>query len=174
MTYIVNIRLLVSVSAILGVLIISSCSFFKPDFIPESPKDLFAEGIKALKNKEDMHARTLLNQIIEDFPGSKERIESLLLLGRIHYSLAEYEEAKNKFQEFIDLYPVNKQVDRAYYFKAMSDYKVVDIAARDQTAAKDAIDGFELLINQFPKSKYIEKAKKNKKKCELRLAEYIF
>jgi len=107
-----------------------------------------------------MHARTLLNQIIEDFPGSKERIESLLLLGRIHYSLAEYEEAKNKFQEFIDLYPVNKQVDRAYYFKAMSDYKVVDIAARDQTAAKDAIDGFELLINQFPKSKYIEKAKK--------------
>lgn len=174
MTYIVNIRLLVSVSAILGVLIISSCSFFKPDFIPESPKDLFAEGIKALKNKEDMHARTLLNQIIEDFPGSKERIESLLLLGRIHYSLAEYEEAKNKFQEFIDLYPVNKQVDRAYYFKAMSDYKVVDIAARDQTAAKDAIDGFELLINQFPKSKYIEKAKKNKKKCALRLAENIF
>ena len=174
MTYIVNIRLIVSVSTILGVLIISSCSFFKPDFIPESTKDLFAEGIKALKNKEDMHARTLLNQIIEDFPGSKERIESLLLLGRINYSLAEYEEAKNKFQEFIDLYPVNKQVDRAYYFKAMSDYKVVDIAARDQTAAKDAIDGFELLINQFPKSKYIEKAKKNKKKCALRLAENIF
>ena len=173
MTYTINIRLLVSVSAILGVLIISSCSS-KPDFIPESPKDLFSEGVKSLKEEQHTHARTLFNQVIEDFPGSKERIESLLLLGRTHYSLAEYEEAKNKFQEFIALYPVNNKVDRAYFFKAMSDYKMIDIAARDQTAAQEAIDGFEQLINRFPKSKYIEKAKKNKKKCALRLAENIF
>ena len=174
MTYISNTRLLVSVNVILGALVISSCSFFKPDFIPESPKDLFAEGVKALKEEQHIHARTLFNQTIEDFPDSKERIESLLLLGRSHYSLAEYEEAKNNFQKFIDLYPVNKQVDRAYFFKAMSDYKMIDIATRDQTAAQEAINGFELLINRFPKSKYIEKAKINKKKCELRLAENVF
>ncbi len=173
MTYIINIRLLVNVSAILGVLIISSCSS-NPDFIPESPKDLFSEGVKSLKEEQHTHARTLFNQVIEDFPGSKERIESLLLIGRSHYSLAEYEEARNHFQKFIDLYPANKQADRAYFFKAMSDYKMIDIAARDQTAAQEAIDGFELLINRFPKSKHIEKAKKNKKKCELRLAENIF
>jgi outer membrane protein assembly factor BamD len=174
MAYMVKIRLLVSVSAFLGVFIISSCSFLKADFIPESPKEILAEGIKALKNEDTIHARTLLNQIIEDFPGSKERIESLLLLGRTHYSLAEYKEAKNKFQEFIDLYPVNKQADRAYFFKAMSDYKMMDIAARDQTAAQEAIDGFEQLIKRFPKSQYTEKAKKNKKQCELRLAENMF
>jgi len=173
-TYISNIRLLVSISALLGVLIISSCSFFKPDFIPESPKDLFAEGVKALKEEQHIHARTLFNKTIEDFPDSKERIESLLLLGRSHYSLAEYEEAKINFQKFIDLYPVNKQADRAYFFRAMSDYKMIDIAARDQTAAQEALNGFELLINRFPKSKYIKKAKKNKKKCALRLAENIF
>ena len=135
---------------------------------------MLAEGVKSLKNGDIIHARTLFNQIIEDFPSSKERIESLLLLGRTHYSLAEYEEAKSKFQEFIDLYPVNKQADRAYYFKAMSDYKMIDIAARDQTPAQEAMDGFELLINRFPKSKYTEKAKINKKKCALRLAENIF
>jgi len=173
-THIINIRLLARVSAVLGVLIISSCSLFKLDYIPESPKDLFSEGVKALKKKEDMHARTLFNQIIEDFPGSKERIEALLLIGRSHYRLAEYEEAKYKFQKFIDLYPVNKQADRAYFFKAMSDYKMMDIAARDQTPAQEAIDGFELLIKRFPKSQYIEKAKINKKKCALRLAENIF
>jgi outer membrane protein assembly factor BamD len=174
MTHMMNIRLLVSVSAFIGFFIISSCSFLKPNFIPESPKDMLAEGVKSLKNGNIIHARTLLKQIIEDFPGSKQRIESLLLLGRAHYSLAEYEEAKNKFQKFIDLYPVNKQADRAYFFKAMSDYKMMDIAARDQTAAQEAMDGFELLINRFPKSKYIEKAKKNKKKCALKLAENIF
>ena len=174
MPYINNVRLLVSLSAFLGVFIISSCSFLKADFIPESPKGMLAEGVKALKNEDIIHARTLFNQIIEDFPGSKERIESLLLLARTHYSLAEYEEAKNKFQEFINLYPVNKQADRAYFFKAMSDYKIIDIAARDQTAAQEALEGFQLLINRFPKSNYVEKAKKNKKKCELRLAENIF
>jgi outer membrane protein assembly factor BamD len=174
MIHVIKIRLLVGVSAFLSLFIVSSCSFFKPNFIPESPKGMLAEGVKALKNEDPIHARTLFKQIIEDFPGSKERIESLLLLGRTHYSLAEYEEAKNKFQEFIDLYPVNKQTDRAYFFKAMSDYKMINIAARDQTAAQEALDGFELLINRFPKSKYVEKAKKNKTKCEIRLAENIF
>jgi outer membrane protein assembly factor BamD len=174
MTHMIKIRLLTSISAFLIVLVLSSCSFLKPDFIPESPKGMLAEGVKALKNEDVIHARTLFKQIIEDFPGSKERIESLLLLGRTHYSLTEYEEAKNKFQEFIDLYPVNKQADRAYFFKAMSDYKMINIAARDQTAAQEAIDGFEQLINRFPKSKYIKKAKINKKKCEIRLAENIF
>jgi outer membrane protein assembly factor BamD len=174
MTHMIKIRLLVNISVFLSVFIISSCSFLKADFIPESPKGMLAEGVKALKNGNVIHARTLFKQIIEDFPGSKERIESLLLLGRTHYSLAEYEEAKNKFQKFIDLYPVNKQADRAYFFKAMSDYKMVNIAARDQTAAQEAIDGFEQLVNRFPKSKYVEKAKINKKKCELRLAENIF
>jgi outer membrane protein assembly factor BamD len=173
-TYINNVRLLASLSAFLGVFIISSCSFLKADFIPESPKEMLAEGVKALKNEDIIHARTLFKQVIEDFPGSKERIESLLLLGRTHYSLAEYVEAKNRFQEFIDLYPANKQADRAYFFKAMSDYKMIDIAARDQTAAREAINGFELLINRFPKSNYIEKAKKNKKKCASFLVESIF
>ena len=174
MTYMIKIRLIVSVIAFLVVFSISSCSFLKTDFIPESPKGMLAEAVKALKNEDIIHARTLFKQIIEDFPGSNERIESLLLLGRAHYSLAEYEEAKNKFQEFMDLYPVNKQADRAYFFKAMSDYKMIDIAARDQTAAQEALDGFELLINRFPKSKYVEKAKKNKAQCEIRLAENIF
>ena len=174
MTHMIKVRLLVSVSAFLGVFIISSCSFLKPDFTPESPKDMLTEGVKSLKKNDTIRARTFFNQIIEDFPGSKERIESLLLLGRTHYSLAEYEEAKNKFQEFIDLYPVNKQADRAYFFKAMSDYKMIDIAVRDQTPAHEAINGFELLINRFPKSNYIEKAKKNKKKCESILVENIF
>ena len=161
MTHMIKVRLLVSVSAFLGVFIISSCSFLKPDFTPESPKDMLTEGVKSLKKNDIIRARTFFNQIIEDFPGSKERIESLLLLGRTHYSLAEYEKAKNLFQKFIDLYPVNKQADRAYFFKAMSDYKTIDIAARDQSAAQEAIYGFEQLIKRFPKSQYIEKAKKS-------------
>ena len=127
-----------------------------------------------MKLKQPVRAQTLLKQLVEDFPDSKERKQAMLLIARSHYSFEEYEEAKFHFQKFIDLYPMHKNADRAHFFKAMSDYQRIDLALRDQTATKEARDGLQQLIKQFPKSQYVEQAKQKLNECDFKLAKNIF
>ena len=168
-----NFRLSITIGIITGLLTIYSCSLFTKEIVPDSPKELLEEGIKAIKLDQNLRARTLFTQLIEDFPDSKERSQALLLIARSHYSVEEYEEAKFHFQKFIDLYPKHKNIDRAYFYKAMSDYKRVDTVSRDQASTKDARDGFQQLIDQFPKSQYLGQAKQKKNECDFNLAKNV-
>ena len=169
-----NFRLPITISIITGLLIIYSCSFFTEEIIPDSPKALLEEGIRAIKLDQPLRAQTLFKQLVEDFPDSKERKQAMLLIARSHYTFEEYEEAKFHFQKFIDLYPMHKNADRAYFFKAMSDYQRIDLALRDQTATKEARDGLQQFIKQFPKSQYVEQAKQKLSECDFKLAKNIF
>ena len=169
-----NFRLPITISIITGLLTIYSCSFFTEEIIPDSPKALLEEGIKAMKLDQALRAQTLLKQLVEDFPDSKERKQAMLLIARSHYSFEEYEEAKFHFQKFIDLYPMHKNADRAYFFKAMSDYQRIDLALRDQTATKEAREGLQQLIKRFPKSQYVRQAKQKLNECDFKLAKNIF
>ena len=169
----INIRPLIAISVVAGLLTIFSCSLFTKEIVPDSPKELLEEGIKAIKLDQNLRARTLFTQLIEDFPDSKERSQALLLLARSHYSIEEYEEAKFHFQKFIDLYPKHKNIDRAYFYKAMSDYQRMDLVSRDQLTTKDARDGFQQLIDRFPKSQYLSQAKQKINECDFNLAKNV-
>ena len=169
-----NFRLPTTISIITGLLTIYSCSFFTEEIIPDSPKALLEEGIRAIKLDQKLRAQTLFKQLVEDFPDSKERKQAMLLIARSHYSFEEYEEAKFRFQKFIDLYPMHKNADRAHFFKAMSDYQRIDLALRDQTATKEARDGLRQLIKRFPKSQYVKRAKQKLNECDFKLAKNIF
>jgi len=169
-----NFRLPITISIITGLLTIYSCSFFTEEIILDSPKALFEEGIRAMKLDQPLRAQTLFKQLVEDFPDSKERKQAMLLIARSHYSFEEYEEAKFHFKKFIDLYPTHKNADRAYFFKAMSDYQRIDLALRDQTATKEAREGLQQLIKRFPKSQYVGQAKQKLNECAFKLAKNIF
>ena len=167
-------RLPITIGIITSLLTIYSCSFFAEEIMPDSPEALLEEGIKAMKLDQTLRAQNLFKQLVEDFPDSKERKQGMLLIARSHYKYEEYEEAKFHFQKFIDLYPMHKNVDRAYFFKAMSDYQRIDLALRDQTATREAREGLQQLIKRFPKSQYVEQAKQKLKECNFKLAKNIF
>ena len=94
-------RPLITMIIITSLSTIFSCSLLENEILPDSPKELLKEGIKALKLDQTLRGRELLSQLIEDFPDSKARTHALLLLARSYYSNEEYEEAKVKFQKFI-------------------------------------------------------------------------
>ena len=168
-----NFRPPIAISIIASLLTICSCSLFTKEIVPDSSKELLEEGIKAIKLGQNLRARTLFTQLIEDFPDSKERKQALLLIARSHYSFEEYEEAKFHFQKFIDLYPKHKNIDRAYFYKAMSDYQRMDLVSRDQVATKNARDGFQQFIDRFPKSQYLRQAKQKINECDFNLAKNV-
>ncbi len=169
-----NFRSSATIIITIGLLSIYSCSFFAEEIVPDSARGLLEEGIKVSKLGQHVRAQKLFQQVVEDFPDSNERKTAMLLVARSHYKFEEYEEAKFGFQKFIDLYPTHKNTDRALFFKAMTDYQRIDLALRDQTATKDARDGFQQIITQFPKSQYLKQAKQKLKECDFKLSKNIF
>ena len=130
-----------------------------------SPKELISEGKQRVKAKRYNKAKDLFQQLLEDYPDSKERVQGLLFLANTYYLDEEYEEAKFHYQKFMELHPANKFVDRAYFYKAMSGFKLKEIATRDQTNTLAALEGFEDVIKRFPNSPLYKKAIKKKKEC---------
>ena len=169
-----NFRLSTTIILLSCLLTIYSCGFFNANIIHDSPKALLEEGIKQTKLDNHIEAQKLFQQLVEDFPDSNERKTAMLLVARSHYKFENYEEAKFHFQKFIDLYPTHKNVDRAFFFKAMTDYQRIDLALRDQTATKDARDGFQEIISRFPKSPYMKQAKQKLNECDFKLSKNIF
>ena len=55
----------------------------------------------------------------------------------------------------------------------MSDFKVMDIALKDQASTKSALESFELLINNFPNSRYKQPAVEKRDICLNSLARNI-
>lgn len=167
-----NSRLALTVSITFAIFNISAC-FSASEKRVESAQELIKEGINEIKLNSGIQAKAAFKKVLEDFPDSKERTQALLLLSRTYYVDKEFEEAKFHFQKFIELYPSHQQTARAYYFKAMSDYHMIDLVSRDQTYTREALEGFKQLINRFPKSQFIENAKKKQKECEWKLARNI-
>lgn len=132
--------------------------------------DLLKKGNREAKLKQYLNAQDTYEQLLEDFPDSKERVLALLYLADVLYKDEEYEEAKFNYEKFTELYPAHALVDRAHFYKAMCDFKVMEIASRDQTATHDALEGFEKVIRDFPTSRYYKPAIEKKKKCLTHLA----
>ena len=139
-----------------------------------SASELYQQSKRLNKNEETEEAKAKIQQLLEDYPDSKERTAASMLLADIYYGGEEYEEAKFHYQKFIELYPAHQFVDRAHFYKAMSSFKLTDLASRDLTPVNLSLEGFERFTKDFPKSSYTKKAKEKISQCLDILAQNIF
>ncbi|MBL4665569.1 MAG: outer membrane protein assembly factor BamD [Nitrospinaceae bacterium] len=139
-----------------------------------SPAKLLREAKRFSKEKDPDKAKNSIQLIMEDFPDSKERITGLMMLADIHYNEDEFEESKFHYQKFTELYPAHKHVDRAHFYRAMSNFQLTDLASRDLTPVNSALEGFRNFLTDFPSSKYKKNAKKRINQCLDILAQNIF
>ena len=139
-----------------------------------SASQLLRQSKKLSKNDESEKAKTKIQELMESYPDSKERIAATMLLADIHFKEEEYEEAIFHYQKFTELYPAHRFVDRAHFYKAMSNFKLTDLASRDLTPVNSALEGFKAFIETFPKSSYSKSAKLKVTQCLDILAQNIF
>lgn len=140
----------------------------------DTPAAKLRRGKEYLKAKNYDDAKIVFHEILEDAPDSKERVMALRLLADTFYTDEEYDEAKARYQKFLELYPAHKYAAHAMYFKAMTDFNQIHIASRDQTSTQNALEEFDELIAKFPKSSYAKKAIPKKKECTQTLARNLF
>ena len=148
-----------------GLILISGCSGSLFETARKTPQELLQEAVKFIRVENFDDAKKALNKVLEDYPDSPERVTASLLLAEVHYKNGQYEEAKFMFKGFLELYPAHRLADRAHYHLAMSDYRLIDLETRDQTATQNALEEFDDFLKKFPKSKYRPKALARKRKC---------
>ncbi len=139
-----------------------------------SPDQLLTRGKQFAKKRDYIKAKASFIQILEDYPDSKERVPALMLLANATYRDEEYEEAKFHYKKFIELYPAKSYVDRAHFYKAMCDFRLMEISTRDQTNTHAALEGFDDFIKNFPKSPFHPKAIEKRNATLKVLAQSVF
>lgn len=139
-----------------------------------SASQLLKQGKRLAKKDETDKAKEKIQQLMEDYPDSKERVAATMLLADVHFKDENYEEAKFHYQKFTELYPAHQFVDRAHFYKAMSNFKLTDLASRDLTPVNSALEGFQRFVEDFPKSSYAKPAQLKITQCLDILAQNIF
>ncbi|SNZ02664.1 Beta-barrel assembly machine subunit BamD [Persephonella hydrogeniphila] len=86
-------------------------------------------------------------------------------LANIYYLEENYIDAIVEFEEFLSLFPTAPQVPEVLYKLADSYLKVSPSPDRDLTYVRKAMEKAEELVDNYPESIYVEKAKKIIQKC---------
>lgn len=118
---------------------------------------LMDRGNEEVQKKHWAKAREYYRQIVDNYPNSPLRPDAKLGVGDTYLGEGSTESlvlGENEYREFLTFYPTNPRADYAQYQLAMSHFKQMRAAERDQTATKDAIKEFEAFFDRFPNSKY--------------------
>ena len=79
-----------------------------------------------LKNENYEKAKVLFDEIEFNFPLSNEAIQSQIMTAFIGYAQMNYDEAIFKLNRIINRYPSHKNIDYAYYLKAICNFEQIE------------------------------------------------
>lgn len=156
------------------VVLLSGCTTFSEKIDKLRPADLIAEGKRMLRKGKYARAERVFKKFTEKYPNSSFMDASTMGLADAYYLAEKYVEADYQYLNFIELYPVHPNVDRAYFYKGMCSHKQMEVYNRDQTNTLDAQKNFEIVVNEYTNSRFYKKAQKYIKDCKEHLARNLF
>lgn len=134
--------------------ILFACKTIKEDetIIPEDT--LYQKGTELLHHKKHKLAAQEFAKIYFQHPGSALSPQAEIMEAYSFYLAAEYEEAIDVLDTFINLHPMHKDIAYVYYLKGMCYYMQLSDAEHDQGKTESAQVAFQDVINRFPLTKY--------------------
>ena len=149
---------------ILAIILVTSISCAKKEEIIITDPSLSLPEIDYIAAKrlldEQSYEEALesFNNIEKKYPLSKWGLKSKLMIIFIHYLRVDYDNASIQVERFINKYPDYKDIDYAYYLKALIAYEQIKNPELDTSNTHKALDYFEELIRRYPESKYSKDA----------------
>ena len=120
----------------------------------KTPENLYALAMQDLEKENYEKAKVLFDEIEFNFPLSNEAIQSQIMIAFIEYAQMNYDEAIFKLNRIINRYPSHKNIDYAYYMKAICYFEQIENEYLDGSYNTEALENFNQVINRFPESKY--------------------
>ncbi len=124
------------------------------DVSSETPENLYALAMQDLEKENYEKAKVQFDKIEFNFPLSSEAIQSQIMIAFIQYAQMNYDEAIFQLNRIINRYPSHKNIDYAYYMKAICNFEQIENEYLDGSYNTEALESFNQVINRFPESKY--------------------
>ena len=121
--------------------------------------EAYQEGIKSLEGGDVLFAAKKFNEAEILFPQSIWAPKSALMAAYSYYSQDYYGDAISELERFIRVYPLNKNLDYAFYLLGTSYYEQIVSEKKDLQSISKAKENFTIVVNKFPKTEYSLDAK---------------
>ncbi len=164
-------RFFAFLTAMLGILVLTQCT--SKEVNRDDPDALFSDAEEAYKDEKYLIALEKYRDIKNRFPYSTRAVDSELRIADTQFDQENFIEAESAYEIFKELHPTHPKSDYVQFRIAMSYFKQIpDNTARDLSAAYKAIDSFILLVDKFPGSEYVAKAKELGQEARKRIADH--
>tara|TARA_B100001996_G_scaffold90931_1_gene67701 strand:- start:1363 stop:2202 length:840 start_codon:yes stop_codon:yes gene_type:complete len=121
--------------------------------------EAYQEGIKSLEGGDVLFAAKKFNEAEILFPQSIWAPKSALMAAYSYYSQDYYGDAISELERFIRVYPLNKNLDYAFYLLGTSYYEQIVSEKKDLQSISKAKENFTIVVNKFPNTEYSLDAK---------------
>jgi outer membrane protein assembly factor BamD len=151
------------------------CSVFDRFFgddMEKPPAELMNEGMENLERGRYTAASEAFQNLKDRYPYSKFAVAAEIKLADSLYKRELYDEAYDAYDEFERLHPKHPTVPYVIYQKGMCHFVQVSTIDRDQSHTYQAKEEFERLVKLFPRSEYVNRARRKIRECYIYLAEY--
>jgi outer membrane protein assembly factor BamD len=128
-------------------------------FETEKPVDvLYNQAAEAMDEGQYDTATKYFEEVERQHPYSQWATQAQLMSAYSSYLDQRYDEAIMALDRFIELHPGSKDIDYAYYLKALCYYEQISDVARDQEMTEEALKALETLVRLYPDSQYARDA----------------
>lgn len=139
------------------ILIFSSCSEYRKVLKSSDIRLKYATAIE-LYNKGDYHrAMQLFDELMIYYRGTDTSEKINYYYSYCYFGEEDYLQAGFYFSKFVSTFPTSKYAEECMYMSAYCQYLYSPGHSLDQTITADAMQGLQLFINMYPKSKYVAK-----------------
>lgn len=114
----------------------------------------YKEAYEILQDKDYPEAAERFEKVSDDYAFSLIAPKAQMMAIYAYYKAEEYEEVQRAADDFVTVFPSDKNTDYVLYIKGMSHYDVIPQVDRSQESARSASMIFRELVARFPESKY--------------------
>jgi outer membrane protein assembly factor BamD len=142
--------------------------------IDKTAEQLAVEGMQKMAKKDYGGAVNDFKKLKEHYPYSKYAILAELKLGDAYFYDKKYGDASISYEEFVRLHPRNEVIPYVLYQVGMSHFLAFTTVDRDPEETQIAMQSFEKVMQNFPKSDYSKRAEKQLQECKKRVVSYEY
>jgi outer membrane protein assembly factor BamD len=144
---------------------------YKPEVISDVPAEqIYNDGLGRVANSDYNGAAKKFTQIDKLYPYTDMARKGLLMAAYTKYQGHDYDEAVTNAKRYIEQNPKSEDASYAQYIMAMSYYNQISDLTRDQDRTYKAAQALTQLIQNYPKSEYVEDARFKLQVCMDNLA----
>lgn len=139
------------------VLVACSSTPDEPESEPEVT-ELYEQAEQALSANEPQRAAALFDDVERLYPYSQWAKRAMIMSAFSYYEAAEYEQAAQAAQRYLDFYPSDEDSAYAQYLIGLSYYDQITDTGRDQSITRQAAQELLEVIRRYPETEYAREA----------------